>query len=71
VRLCGVTANGLQPAEAPRQLTLDEPRCQQGERLAHVLDEIAGKFGDGAIVRGARLQPTARALRAEEGSEED
>lgn len=51
VRLCGVSVQGLEPRDAPRQLTLDEGGRQKGERLGDTLDEIHARFGGGAIKR--------------------
>ena len=51
VRLCGVAALGLEPRDAPRQLTLQEPVRQKGERLGDTLDQIRSKFGGEAIGR--------------------
>ncbi|HTM21161.1 MAG TPA: DNA polymerase IV, partial [Kofleriaceae bacterium] len=51
VRLCGVSAGGLEQRDAPRQLALDEPVRARGERLGDTLDRIADRFGDGVIHR--------------------
>ena len=51
VRLCGVSASGLQSRDAPRQLSLDQSEVDRGERLGDTLDAIADKFGDSAIGR--------------------
>jgi DNA polymerase IV len=51
VRLCGVAVSGLEPRAAPRQLALDEPARERGERLGDALDEIRRRFGDDAVVR--------------------
>jgi DNA polymerase-4 len=59
VRLTGVSLSGFEPAGAPEQLTLDEPRVARGEKLGHVLDEIASRFGDRAVQRAVHL-PTKR-----------
>jgi DNA polymerase-4 len=68
VRLTGVAGAGLVPAarEEPAQLDLGlddrAPRdadpgaaLEQGERLCRTLDEIAARFGRGALVRGSLL----------------
>jgi DNA polymerase-4 len=55
VRLSGVSATSLSPADAPVQLSLDEPRRARGERLGHVLDSIRDKFGDDAVARAELL----------------
>jgi DNA polymerase-4 len=51
VRLCGVSASGLEARDAPRQLTLDESERQRGETLGDTLDAIQERFGLGAIKR--------------------
>ncbi len=51
VRLCGVSASGLEPRDAPRQLSLEEDRRARGERLGDTLDRISDRFGDRAIIR--------------------
>jgi DNA polymerase IV len=55
VRLSGVSATSLSPADAPRQLTLDEPVRQKGERLGETLDKIRDRFGKGAVARAELL----------------
>jgi DNA polymerase-4 len=56
VRLSGVSATALVAAdERPRQLTLDEPRRQRGERLGATLDKIRDRFGDAAVARAELL----------------
>jgi DNA polymerase-4 len=56
VRLSGVSATALVDAdERPRQLTLDEPRRQRGERLGAALDKIRDRFGDTAVARAELL----------------
>jgi DNA polymerase-4 len=55
VRLSGVAATSLQPADGPRQLTLDEPERQKGERLGATLDRIRDRFGSGAVARAELL----------------
>jgi hypothetical protein len=51
VRLCGVAVSGLEPRRAPRQLALDEPVREKGERLGDTLDQIRRRFGDAAVKR--------------------
>ncbi len=55
VRLCGLTATGLEPREAPRQLQFDEATRARGERLGDALDKVAAKFGRGSIRRAVHL----------------
>jgi DNA polymerase-4 len=55
VRLSGVSATSMSPADAPRQLTLDEPERARGERLGETLDKIRDKFGRDAVARAALL----------------
>lgn len=51
VRLCGVSASGLEDRDAPRQLTLTESDRARGERLGDVLDRIESRFGQGKVGR--------------------
>lgn len=51
VRLCGVAVSGLEARGAPRQLALDEPSREKGERLGDTLDQIRRRFGDAAVQR--------------------
>jgi DNA polymerase IV len=51
VRLCGISAQSLEPRDAPRQLGFDEAARQKGERLGDTLDKVAAKFGKSAIKR--------------------
>ncbi|HEX8951136.1 MAG TPA: DNA polymerase IV, partial [Polyangia bacterium] len=55
VRLSGVAATTIAPADAPRQLTLDEPERARGERLGETLDKIRDRFGRDAVARAALL----------------
>ena len=55
VRLSGVSATTISPADAPRQLTLDEPERARGERLGETLDKIRDRFGRDAVARAALL----------------
>lgn len=51
VRLCGISAQSLEPRDAPHQLGFDEEARQKGERLGDTLDKVAAKFGKSAIKR--------------------
>jgi len=51
VRLCGVSAQSLEPRDAPRQLGFDEAAREKGERLGDTLDRVTAKFGKSAIKR--------------------
>ncbi len=51
VRLCGVSAQSLEPRDAPRQLGFDEAAREKGERLGDTLDKVAAKFGKTALKR--------------------
>lgn len=53
VRLSGVAATAIVAADAPRQLTLDEPERARGERLGETLDKIRDRFGKDAVARAA------------------
>ena len=55
VRLCGVSADNLEPRDAPRQLGFDEATREKGERLGSTIDKLAAKFGKGAIRRAVHL----------------
>src|SRR5690606_11634429 len=44
-RLCGISATGLEPRDAPRQLGFDEAARARGERLGETIDKLAAKFG--------------------------
>jgi DNA polymerase-4 len=55
VRLSGVAATSIVPADAPRQLTLDEPERARGERLGETLDKIRDRFGRDAVARAELL----------------
>jgi DNA polymerase-4 len=55
VRLTGVTLTGLDGAGAPRQLDLDEPEAERGERLGATLDELRARFGDRVVQRAVHL----------------
>ena len=55
VRLSGVAATSIVPADAPRQLTLDEPQRARGERLGETLDKIRDRFGRDAVARAELL----------------
>ena len=61
VRLSGVAATTIAPADAPRQLTLDEPARARGERLGETLDKIRDRFGRDAVApRRAHLRRRLR-----------
>ncbi len=51
VRLCGISAQSLEPRDAPRQLGFDEAAREKGERLGDTLDRVAAKFGKTALKR--------------------
>jgi len=51
VRLCGISAQNLEPRDAPRQLGFDEAAREKGERLGDTLDKVTAKFGKSAIKR--------------------
>lgn len=55
VRLCGVSATGLEDADAPRQLGFDEATRARGERLGAVLDRVEDRFGRAAVRRAVHL----------------
>ncbi|HEY3803768.1 MAG TPA: DNA polymerase IV [Kofleriaceae bacterium] len=55
IRLCGVSAQELEPRDAPRQLGFDEAARARGERLGHALDDVAAKFGRGSVRRAVHL----------------
>jgi DNA polymerase-4 len=55
VRLTGVSLSGLEPRDAPRQLTLEGPASERGEQLGETIDAIAARFGHSAIRRAVHL----------------
>jgi DNA polymerase-4 len=55
VRLCGVSATGLEPRDGPRQLTLTEPVRHRGERLGDTIDKIHARFGSGVVRRAVHV----------------
>ncbi len=55
VRLCGISAQQLEPRDAPRQLGFDEASRQKGERLGETIDKLSAKFGRGTIRRAVHL----------------
>ena len=55
IRLCGVSAQQLEPRDAPRQLGFDEAARARGERLGSALDKVAAKFGRGSIRRAVHI----------------
>jgi DNA polymerase-4 len=54
-RLCGLTATGLEPRDAPRQLAFDEAVRAKGERLGDTIDKLSAKFGRGTIRRAVHI----------------
>jgi DNA polymerase-4 len=56
VRLTGVSLGGLGEGDGPRQLDFGEPEAARGEELGKTLDQIAAKFGDGAIRRAVHVK---------------
>lgn len=58
VRLCGISAQSLEPRDAPRQLGFDEPARARGERLGDTLDKVTAKFGKSAIKRAIHVTRT-------------
>ncbi len=59
IRLIGLSASALGP-EAAGQLPLLDPAAVRRERLAHAVDRLAARFGDGAVVPAALLRRPAR-----------
>jgi DNA polymerase IV len=55
VRLCGISAQSLEPRDAPRQLGFDEAQRARGERLGNTIDKVAAKFGKGSLKRAVHL----------------
>ena len=55
VRLCGISADNLEPRDAPRQLGFDEATRAKGERLGSTIDKLSAKFGKGTIRRAVHL----------------
>jgi DNA polymerase IV len=55
IRLCGVSATGLERRDAPRQLGFTEANRARGERLGDVLDRLEDRFGAGAVRRAVHL----------------
>jgi len=60
VRLCGISAQDLEPRDAPRQLGFDEAVRAKGERLADTIDKVAEKFGKAAIRRAVHISGDER-----------
>lgn len=58
VRLCGVSATGLEPRDGARQLTLTEPVRHRGERLGDTIDRIHARFGSGVVRRAVHVAGT-------------
>ncbi|MBA3539006.1 MAG: DNA polymerase IV, partial [Deltaproteobacteria bacterium] len=55
VRLCGISATGLEPRDAPRQLGFDDAARARGERLGDTIDKLAARFGKATIRRAVHL----------------
>jgi DNA polymerase IV len=55
-RLCGISAENLEPRDAPRQLGFDDATREKGERLGNTIDKLAAKFGKGTIRRAVHLR---------------
>jgi len=55
VRLCGISAENLEPWDAPRQLGFDDATREKGERLGSTIDKLSAKFGKGTIRRAVHL----------------
>lgn len=70
VRLCGVSVTGLEPRDAPRQLTLGETERTRGERLGDVLDRIHARFGDGLVRRAVHAAPSQPPDRGDHADED-
>jgi DNA polymerase-4 len=62
VRLVGLAASGLVPADDPRQLPLFG-RPDRTDRIGKVTDEVRSRFGPDALVRGSLLDPGRRRAR--------
>ncbi len=62
VRLVGVGVTNLVPSDAARQLVLDDD--DRWGRLERAADVARGRFGDGAVTRGALLDDEAAPPRA-------
>ena len=54
VRLLGVAAAGIVPADAP-QLVLFDDRVDRRRALNSALDRVIARFGDGIVARGGRV----------------
>jgi hypothetical protein len=58
-RLLGVSLSNLTAADGPAQLTLFGPsdalESDKDRRVAHVMDDVRGRFGSDAIVPGRIL----------------
>jgi DNA polymerase-4 len=52
IRLLGVGATGLEPADRAQLALFPRPEREQRSRLNEALDEIADRFGQDAVVRG-------------------
>lgn len=60
VRLIGIRAEGIEDADRPRQLTLDEPDGGGWRRTELVLDEARARFGRDALVPARLLSGGGR-----------
>lgn len=68
IRLLGIAVSRLAPAEAAgRQLPLFGEGAARRERVAAVMDQVAARFGEGALTRAALL-PRPRRRRAGYGN---
>ncbi len=59
VRLVGVGVSNLEPLEPPAQMSLfreSKPSTDKWEKVEKATDEIAKRFGDGAVKRGSLLE---------------
>jgi DNA-binding transcriptional LysR family regulator len=56
IRLIGLSASGLGPAEQG-QLSLLDPDAVRRERLARVVDRLAKRFGDDVVRPASLLEP--------------
>jgi len=63
VRLVGVAATGLAPAEAPQlRLFAEPPERDRRRRLNRALDALADRFGSGSVVRAGAPDPERAGL---------
>ena len=59
VRLIGVSASTFGPQDTG-QLALLDPNAVRRERLARVVDRLAGRFGEGTVMPAALVRPPRR-----------